>query len=165
MIKELKNTPMTGKIISLLVALIIADYAAFGQTKVTYSFDKKGNLVNEKIGDQYMINYRYDAEGNLYTKTINEDTYLVETGRSLKSSVEVYPNPAESYIDIRLAGKETDIHHIRLYDFSGRLVYKNKLLNKNAGSVRINITGLMEGLYMVEVFSNEKTYTAKFHKQ
>lgn len=64
----------------------------------------------------------------------------------LKPLAEVYPNPATEYFDVQLVNQS---HYLLdLYDFSGRVVYSNKL---NSNFIRINVLSFAKGMYVLNV--------------
>lgn len=73
------------------------------------------------------------------------------------SKIEVLPNPANEYIEIKIEKENIDL--IEIYSI-------NKTLVKSGNSKRINITELTNGIYFVKVISkNNKIFVSKFIKQ
>lgn len=73
--------------------------------------------------------------------------------------VKVFPNPANSYLELEMPGNESRIE-CRIYDLSGRLVLQRMVYP----SARVNIEELKEGIYLLRVGSEKgmKVYTQKF---
>lgn len=76
-------------------------------------------------------------------------------------SVELYPNPAESFININ-----TDIDDaagIDIYNINGRKVRSESI---NSGRNKINIRGLSKGMYLYRIVDekNEMLHSGKFNK-
>lgn len=80
----------------------------------------------------------------------------VEFGK--KPSISVYPNPSEEYFEIKL-DVSTEVRKWRLYDINGRL------LKDNGSGIRVNLTNLSAGEYIIEVLTNNGSkYTKKLVK-
>ncbi len=76
--------------------------------------------------------------------------------------LELYPNPADSWIRVRLPGQESGFHEIRLYDMSGRTV----LVREADLSTEIPLpASLQRGVYLIEIRTGEGTYRGRFIKQ
>ena len=72
----------------------------------------------------------------------------VMTLNALKENniIDIYPNPANDIVNIEI--ENPDNATIEIYNVSGRLVFSRKL---NSGAGKIDISGLLEGMYFVKV--------------
>ena len=79
--------------------------------------------------------------------------------------IEVYPNPMEDILDIRLALKEKTEISIALYDILGKTIERRdfkSVLNKN---MSFNVETLAQGIYYVKISNNEKQIALKIIKE
>ncbi|MGW8314482.1 MAG: S8 family peptidase [Bacteroidales bacterium] len=76
--------------------------------------------------------------------------------------LELYPNPAGSWIRVRLPGEESGYHEIRVYDMSGRTV----MVREADLSTEILLpSSLQRGIYLMEIRTERGTYRGRFIKQ
>jgi hypothetical protein len=73
---------------------------------------------------------------------------------------QVYPNPFQSQLNIRLKDAASDAK-VMISDISGRLVYSAALTEQNV----LNLEELQKGIYFVEVISGGNRETRKFVKE
>lgn len=124
--------------------------------KITFS---SGNLsVNKKAGgaDSYALT-------NLRYLSFNSTTE-VEEMTSSDSRFIVYPNPANTELNLQLNGMKNEAVTIKILSINGRVVY-NEELRKSVTNQTINISGLPEGLYLCIITSGTNRETTKFIKQ
>ena len=74
---------------------------------------------------------------------IEEHTSVVELDDNLK--LKVFPNPADQIINV-MAGEE--IQKVNVFDLLGRMVYTEQVFDQ---SIQINIGGLREGIYLLQI--------------
>lgn len=85
-------------------------------------------------------NYRLGALGEVLCDTITYATELAFEDRSLL----IYPNPANDYINIVLPDKKVIIG---IYDFYGKLIYKND--DCLSSILTVNLTSFPNGMYVI----------------
>lgn len=134
------------------------------------------NLINlrmkdaDKVGvcDLNAINWFriYDSKSGAITTRIdaieiyNADISSVENTSISKTEVELYPNPAQSQLNIRLLTNEY-LASVTIYDARGNTVYTNKENLQSKYSYQLDISHLNEGIYFVKINSNLKSITQK----
>lgn len=74
------------------------------------------------------------------------------------NSVIVFPNPAQSILNIKVPQKTID--KIRITDLSGKTV-----IDKNTDTSTLDIENLAAGIYMLQVTSGKQQFETKFVKQ
>ena len=77
-----------------------------------------------------------------------------------KSSIKLYPNPANSYFNI---SSEEMISSITVYDLAGRRVFENQNIKQT--QTQVNVQNLTTGAYFVKVNVNGATQTFKIIKE
>ncbi|HRV54120.1 MAG TPA: T9SS type A sorting domain-containing protein, partial [Mangrovimonas sp.] len=64
------------------------------------------------------------------------------------SQIKVFPNPAKEYLTIRL-GNEMELQKADMYNNVGQLVLSS------GNSQEINVAGLSQGIYLLEIQTNQ----------
>lgn len=92
--------------------------------------------------------------------TINNDVFAGIKEYGVLHQASVYPNPAQNFITVDLAGlKEATIE---IFDLSGKIMFSEKISeNKN----KINISSLNSGMYFIRTSDETKYSVQKFIKQ
>lgn len=131
---------------------------------VTYSIKQKPNLApGTEIKNSAAIYFDYNAPviTNQTLNTIQFPTGIAESEN--KPELVVYPNPANDVLNINLSNAN-DVNTIRIYDLLGRMVQSETAM-KNAASQKVNVSGLVKGLYFVVLEkANGEKVTGRFVK-
>ena len=77
---------------------------------------------------------------------------------SEQEGITVYPNPAKDLLQVQVP---EDANELRIYDAIGQLVYSERLTGVNNG---VDISAFNEGVYIVEVFTDTRSFASKFIK-
>jgi hypothetical protein len=80
----------------------------------------------------------------------------------LNQMVDLYPNPTNSYIDLRFDEAQLQVKECRLYDIYGKLL---KVVLVNSDITRIDVSDIANGVYFVRIDSERGTITKKFVKE
>ncbi len=90
-------------------------------------------------------------------KLFNDFSIGINPLESSKNKLKIYPNPANDFIFIDLEEeKETEI---TIYSLMGNLVKKEKF---NDNLIRVNVEGLVSGVYIIQIHSNGSFERQKF---
>ena len=127
------------------------------------TIDKDGLLVDEKMifklwkkqEDKIFIIIPQWSEGsdNFSVNGINiAESVNIEFNNKIISSINCYPNPASSFVNIEFSIENDSKLDISLVDNLGKLVYNNSSLY-NSGISRINLPldNVSKGIYYIEV--------------
>mgnify|MGYP002529043039 CR=1 FL=1 len=79
----------------------------------------------------------------------------------LESNVNLFPNPAKEYVDIRVDG-ELNVTNMEVFDVYGKLL---NAVNVIDNPTRINVNNLSNGMYFVRVTTEEGAVTKSFVKK
>jgi hypothetical protein len=101
----------------------------------------------------YFPNYRLGALGEELCDTI---TYVTDFKNNQDTDLILYPNPANNYLYVNLL---TDYLIVEIYDFSGRLVYRNN--DHNTSILMIDVSSYPSGSYVVRVIRKNGISNAK----
>lgn len=129
--------------------------------------DSAHDVISKPVGSQYLVEIR-----NFFYRQINcvpcvsyhnvydvnkEDSIEKETPLSNLEAIEIYPNPAESFLVISGMIASED-GKISIYTISGELIHEERIINEIQ---RINITTIAKGIYVVKIKSKSKTRIEK----
>jgi hypothetical protein len=76
--------------------------------------------------------------------------------------VEVWPNPAAEYFNLKVESDSDETVNIRIYDITDRLIYSSEAINIETVSFGENF---VPGIYIVRVQQGEHFKTVKVAKQ
>ncbi len=122
-------------------SLIIDNGAPIAHTQSTYTF-------NNVIANHTIVAIFKDHTG------IEES--------ALNQMVALYPNPTNSYIDLRLNETQLQVKECKLYDIYGKLL---KVVPINSDITRVDVSEIANGVYFVRMDSEKGTITKKFVKK
>jgi len=117
-------------------------------------FDTYPNDDNTRFDGAWSV-YPYFKSGSIVISDINRGMFIVKmkgkvdatSDLSEENTIEVYPNPSNDFITFKTNG--FDIEKISIYDLSGKLVNKIKIVPKQIQI--INVTGYKPGFYLVKL--------------
>jgi len=84
------------------------------------------------------------------TITITQDAGTTSISDVLTYSINVYPNPANKFINIDLDNSESQLQNLNLFDLSGKLLYSTNL-SYASQVLNIPITELTNGTYLIKI--------------
>jgi hypothetical protein len=76
------------------------------------------------------------------------------------STINVYPNPVKDELNIELNGQA--VLGVTIFDLSGQIVLNNQ--NNRQGQVRIDLSELMPGAYVLQILGSSGLHTDKLIK-
>ncbi len=107
-----------------------------------------------------IIDFAYDDYGTGFTvdniKIVNSDL-LATSDAHYDNNINIYPNPASDYINVRTQDK---IGSIEIYDVSGKLVLKDV-----SGSNQVSVSSLPNGTYLLTAKIKDRFINKKFVKK
>ncbi len=143
-------------------AVEYATQQVLGDMATTYSFGAIAVGYNEEIGpggsSVYVI--RLKPWSSFYTSNDDFTTNPLVNIQSINtdnSKVVVYPNPASRVINVQT--KKSDDYQIQLIDVLGNIVFNQTY--SSTKQLSIDATHLENGIYLLQMISNEGTSTLK----
>lgn len=89
----------------------------------------------------------------------------VNRSKNPESYFVTYPNPVKEILTVKLVSGITEKTNLSIYDMSGRIVKVLALtLNKGEQFVRLNLSGLNNGNYVIKSVMNEKVQQQLIYK-
>jgi len=104
----------------------------------------------------YTVTAVYDAGESAPTDPVEVQIFGVSIDEIGKQSVHVYPNPASSIVNVE---SDFDIRSIEVLSYSGQSLFSDQ--NVDTRTCRINVSGLLHGVYFVRVTTTQDTRTVK----
>jgi hypothetical protein len=80
--------------------------------------------------------------------------------------VTAFPNPASDFIWVQIEGSFEENLALMLYDLTGKLVHDFSGMHvMAAGTIRLNVTGLPQGIYLLHIKGTNVNSRLKLIKQ
>ena len=124
------------------------------------------NLLDDDC-DQFFTRGQVEHMGNFY---LNHRPQLMGDINNVVSSLQVdnsgnswqiIPNPASQFIQLQWPGSFNQPCHFSIFSAQGQIIHANTIENKQT----IDISGILPGMYYLNVNDGEKMITKKFIKQ
>jgi len=129
------------------------------------------NVEITNITSSYFVsNFRYrfvfesDEGNNIYIDNINivPESWLGLNKELDLSTIQIYPNPVNDLLNIKLSSPDTQI---QLFDATGKSIMVNYSSSTGDNAVQLSTAHLAEGLYYISFISPSGTITKKFIKK
>lgn len=121
-----------------------------------------GTTVNLKESD-YIFTSGKTIQPDRFTVVFKEGEALNIEEESFRESIALYPNPTSNHITLTYTGAII-LNKAMITDVQGKLVKEVDLSNFDTNQV-IDIEGLSNGMYFMQIVSNEKLITKKIIKR
>jgi hypothetical protein len=155
------------------------DYFQIERSEDGIKFDTIGKVSgagNSKVNTSYSFKDVETLEAKTYYRLKQVDfdgdfeysPVVSVGGQNMNNKLELYPNPANDFINLRSSIVNQDLKNIQLtlYTVDGQLINENnysfELLNNE---IYISINTLSKGIYLLEAKSNDFTEIIRFIKQ
>jgi hypothetical protein len=100
-----------------------------------------------------------------WSDTLIAQILNVGVAERLEDCVQVFPNPAQDHVDIRVSGNLT-VTAMEVYDVYGKVVRTVVGANNDSPlQTRINVSGLSDGLYFLRVTTEKGAVVKAFVKR
>jgi len=114
--------------------------------------------------------YLYGTRSDRLVKSFDPIITGIDTDMQagLAKDICVYPNPVNDVLSVKIVTGIDDYHscEIRIYKFSGELIYKNNIpIYRSGDCFRSSVNSLSGGIYLLECFVDNETFTSKFIKK
>ncbi len=177
----MRRTGKTANAIPTVVMLHAPDLARDTLKSITLIISRKANILfpadsclfftpdsTDSSGNFYFHNIHWDTDSSgsdAFTFQVNEVQQDQQSclNRSLSanspgnggiSSVDVFPNPSNGLVNVRVTLTEPENVSVMVQDESGRVVYKNQLYNKQDYLEKIQLNS--KGVYFLNIETKEK---------
>lgn len=158
----------------------IGIYSGTGGQFTEYSWYKNGELILQgSEADTLFINNVSQADTGTYyciaTNTLAVELTLVRRPFRIRvdttqniidkpvPNIRIFPNPATDLITVVFANNHHPLH-IKLTDLKGRSVKRFNITNTGGNTSLIDLKGLKDGIYLLQIKTNTSAYTQKIIK-
>lgn len=114
-----------------------------------YYFGVRNQTTANTVGTHAILVDNFQVTETLSTSSFDSKTFSI------------YPNPVKNILNIISSNNEV-INSVKITDINGRLV---KIVNPNSTSKAIEVNDLANGIYLVEIASENGSVTKKFIKE
>lgn len=138
------------RLITLISVCIGFVYITNAQRTVEYAFNTHGELISERLNDEYLIHTNYDEEGNIEYRSVIKLT-KPELVLSVEYSICMFPNPTQN--NVIITSETLNISKIEIYTLSGKHIV-TKMCNQK--TIHVNLSEYTTGLYYVYITIGEE---------
>ncbi|MCR4964287.1 MAG: fibronectin type III domain-containing protein, partial [Bacteroidales bacterium] len=96
------------------------------------------------------------------SNTVTFETNNIGVQTYLEKSVNLYPNPATEIVSVAVSDASIQISSVEVYNVYGQLI---NVIESNDNPLRINVSGLADGMYYVRVTTDNGVVTKNFVKR
>jgi hypothetical protein len=139
----------------LFLLLVLISPVSVAQTMESVTFSSVASTNNNfqpVIGSPYGVSF-FGANGSLeisasYGESSYDESTLSSESIRHQSSIRVFPNPANYFVNVDLTQLPQDEYHLDLSDATGKLVINKKM---SAVITQLDLLEISEGTYMLNV--------------
>ena len=129
----------------------------------SHNWSNAANNKNDEntlvIGDETIANIYYQA----FKKRFDQNATGGITNNTAFSSVVIYPNPAQSVLNIEVVSNNSTTATVEIIDLSGRVISaENQNIVVGNNLITTNVSSLPSGLYIIKMTSSEGIFMKKF---
>ncbi len=144
----------------IIIYDLLNNYKELGRIKLTYAANP--DPMGVKVGPDGRI-YFVDKTNKKAYMIDNNAVWPLSPEVISKTDIQIYPNPAESLVHVQLADNiDFELGEIQIQTMLGIKVLSSPLSTSNAA---LDISGLQNGIYLIQVRIGTKFYTQKIIKQ
>lgn len=135
-----------------------------GSRSLTRTIDIENTL---SPSDDYSIAIRYIPEGGVSATLVDTVFNITVEGstniRQIKeeNSLELYPNPGNGLVYLRLADTNIKLDRVEIYNLNGQQK-KSIVAESNDGEYSLDLTGLTPGVYIVKAISANQVFLKNY---
>ncbi|MFT4601041.1 MAG: PKD repeat protein, partial [Arenicella sp.] len=120
------------------------------------------NITSGYYVSDFRFKFRFESDGgnNIYIDNINLYPSSFTTVEESRSEFTLYPNPATEEAILRIGDKST-VQNIDLLSTDGKLIKSIPVQSLSNNEVKIDLTDLSKGLYLIRIQGDESLETIK----
>lgn len=118
----------------------------------------------------YYLNEKLIKESNFIrgkenpTANIISDNTLIMKSNEIYQNLNVYPIPTANLLNIEIPPNNKGLINIAIFDLQGKNCYSKALKQFNESKITIDISDLSEGMYIIQLNTELKSYQSKIQK-
>ncbi len=82
-----------------------------------------------------------------------------------KAKLSIYPNPTTDFVNVNLAEVPAGNYQMIISDITGKVVINNNVVSNAQNLIEMNVSELKSGIYIMSVFGDETTFSARLIKE
>lgn len=136
------------------------DYATYDSNPLIEKFNVTG-------GNKYWVQVDGSAggeEGDFYLY-LNRSNAISVSDIASNQQLKIYPQPANEFIYIEVPLNYSNAVNLELYNSSGMIVYNSTFYPEENQKIKLDITGLEVGIYLINIIDDQQVFCTKFIKQ
>lgn len=135
-----------------------------GTLNYTYSWAPSGGTsataTGLTAGPTYTVTVT-DANGCTCTSTASFGNVGIEDNENI--SLSIYPNPGDEYMQIQINGTfDANNTYVKIFDMAGKQLFMIQMMNPIQV---VDMSKFASGIYLINIYANDKTYTKKWVKK
>ena len=103
-------------------------------------------------------------EGTFYVTLDTNKIVAINQIQNINESLSIYPQPADSYVNINGYALLSEKLNISVYSITGSHVFEKQIENNRESKLTLNTAGLKKGVYIVKIISDGNLYVTKLVK-
>ena len=118
----------------------------------------------DNIGDNII---RFGTYGRgVWDLELDVDTGIKDEILSKEQHMRIYPNPVRDYLNVELSLQNETIVFAEVLDLNGRVIFRPQVSETSqAQTIRVDVSELANGMYMLKVVDGGNQYVEKFLKK
>lgn len=154
---QLSDQTLMGRFFNKSGIPLAEPFVIFGSLNNKIPFGGVGFVDGQYLGVATRLNSDF-TDGDVYGRFIPASAVGINENKIRDMNFNLFPNPASDIITLKIDNLSNTDLTLNIYNVTGTLV-KSELLQQNQR--QINIGGLSDGIYMVEIKSEEWTEKQK----
>ncbi len=144
----------------------VVNFTSVGSNISTYlwEFDDGTTSTEENPSHTFETNGMFEVKltvSNQCGEYFITETYIINSNSVTEAelaNVKIFPNPAQTNLNIQLTNSESDIIQMNVLDINGKLI---KSAEFNTSTYNLDVSNLTAGTYLVRLRSEEASYFKK----
>ena len=129
----------------------------------TFTTPEKQYIIQQSIGQSSVIGINQSSNLSLRQGFIQPHQASVKNITADELQASISPNPFSTTVTISITENISSDLHVSLCDLTGRTVFVNTF--EPSQEITLNLSSLVQGLYIIKVSTNEKSFGSKLIKK
>ncbi len=146
-----------------LLVIELKEVGNFQEVVLTDILYKKHYAIENRFEQKFL----FKETGSNLARFLLTGRHNIPLGdvRNIPEKFIIYPNPFQDEVWINGGQKGSKSVEVNLLDLTGKAILTQVFLSKEEGNLKINLNGLANGVYLLQVISAEQTIQQKIIKQ
>ena len=159
-----QNVSATGALVGVTVEATLTNAVATAvarDVRIAGDGDQKVMFVYEATGEDIYGNtaLAYN-EWEIYGNFWDIGGTMSTNNAILNTNFNVYPNPNNGQFSVSYKG-DSALEKLSVFDITGRMVQSIDLQNANSETINVNLEGVSQGMYVLQIYTKNASVTKK----